>query len=128
MNQKFPKREKLKSSKAIENLFLEGKSNTIFPLKMVFKPNSLFENRVAFSVPKRKFKRAVDRNRIKRQLRETYRLNKYLIENDDFENIDLMFIYLGNNFPEFRILEKKMIQSLKFLAQKNVKKNTTIVS
>lgn len=57
-----------------------------------------------------------------------YRLNKYIIENDDFEKKDLMFIYLGNNFPEFRILEKKMIQSLKFLAQNNVKKNTSIVS
>lgn len=99
-----------------------------FPVKMVFNSNSKPNNNVAFSVPKRKFKKAVDRNRIKRQLRETYRLNKHIIENKEAKNYDLMFIYLGNNLPDFHLLEKKMVQHLKFLAQKNVKKNTSIES
>ena len=80
MNQKFPKNEKLKSSKTNENLFLNGKKHIQFPLKIIYLETSESENnKVAFSVPKRNFKKAVERNRIKRLLREIYRLNKYYL-------------------------------------------------
>ena len=117
VNQKFPKNEKLKSSKTISELFLEGKVHTQFPIRMLYKANSEETNRIAFSVPKRRFKHAVDRNRIKRQLREVYRLNKNLLVNDSGISQDIMFIYLGNKLPEYALLEKKMIKLLASLAE-----------
>ncbi len=68
-------KERLKSAKSIEHLFSEGKAISAYPLRLVFvsKPNSTVPMQCAFSVSKRHFKKAVDRNRIKRLLRESYR-------------------------------------------------------
>lgn len=95
----FKKKEKLKSKKYIEKLFSEGKTITHFPLRLVYLKENHLGNKplqIAFSVPKRKIKKAVDRNRIKRQLKEIYRLNK----NDFFKKIDeryiIMILYTGS--------------------------------
>ena len=73
----FSKDEHLCSRKAMEELFGGGhQSVTAFPIRAVFMPNGLETVRVMVSVSKRYFKRAVKRNRIKRQLREAYRLQK----------------------------------------------------
>ena len=73
MNFRFPKSEKLKSSKTIELLFAEGQSFSNFPLKVIYLPQQTEQTTQAtFAVPKRNFKTAVMRNRIKRQLRERY--------------------------------------------------------
>ena len=79
MNFKYSKQDKLKSKKLIEQLFTEGKSVTAYPLKLIylkteFEDDSILKTGV--SVSKRLHKTAVDRNRIKRLLREAYRLNK----------------------------------------------------
>ena len=75
----FNKIERLKNKKLIERLFDSGQSITVFPLKAVYL-NTSFEDEVAakvgVSVSKRLFGSAVDRNRIKRLLREVYRLNR----------------------------------------------------
>lgn len=80
MSYSFPKSEKLCSKKRIEKLFRQGNSVQSFPLKMIFvRVDDLPEQipfQVMVSVPKRHFKRAVHRNRIKRLLRESYRLQK----------------------------------------------------
>ena len=75
----FGKQEKLKSRKLIERLFEEGKSVKKYPIRLVYLQTdhtSDLPAQVGFSVPKRHFKRAVDRNRIKRLLREAYRIQK----------------------------------------------------
>ena len=72
------KNEKLKSQKAIEQLFAEGKSVSAYPLRMVYLDNQS-QLKVGVSVSKRNFKLAVHRNRVKRLLREGYRLNKNLL-------------------------------------------------
>lgn len=120
VNQKLPKKEKLKSAKTIENLFLEGKTYSKYPIKIFFLPKNEIENNVAaFAVPKRNFKLAVDRNRVKRQLREAYRLNKHMLEEINGKNFVMLFLYLGKVKPQYADLEKVMQKLLKKLGDEN---------
>lgn len=116
MDFRLPKNEKLKSRKTIESLFLEGKSLTKFPIKVFY---VLVENetahQVAFSVPKRSFKSAVSRNRIKRQLREAYRLQKQLLPTNNGPKFALLFLYLSKDKPQYAQLEVVMGKLLKNL-------------
>ena len=108
----FPKREKLKSRKTLERLFAEGRSLTKFPLRMIFLETTSPGQppvQVAVTVPKRNFKRAVDRNRIKRLLRESYRQNKGLIFNNIEGNFAFLFLYLGKELPTFKQVEQSML-------------------
>ncbi len=98
----FRKEEKLCSQKIMGDLFLSGDSFLCYPLKIVWKIYETlpFESpaQVAFSVPKRLFKHAVDRNRIKRLLRESYRLQKSLLYdtlNQTNKRIALSLVYIG---------------------------------
>lgn len=111
----FPKAEKLKSKKLIEKLFTEGKNVTNFPLKLIYVENSTGKDvpiKTGVTVPKRKFKKAVDRNRIKRLLREAYRLNKHIIFNNIEGNYALLILYLGNEMPQYGQIEKSMVGAL----------------
>ena len=116
MNFRFPKTEKLKSKKQIEKLFEEGESLKVYPLRIRFLKVSEEEKplQVAFSVPKRNFKRAVDRIRIKRVLREVYRKNKEILNQDvdsSFSYI-VMFMFTDRQEWNYKDLEKKMISLL----------------
>ena len=114
MNFRFPKSEKLKSSKTIEQLFAEGKSFTKFPFKLIFIPQERdTQTKAAFAVPKRNFKWAVDRNRIKRQLRETYRLQKPLTLTNNGKDFALLFLYFSKEKPKYADLDKAMTTLLK---------------
>ncbi|HLW31251.1 MAG TPA: ribonuclease P protein component [Aequorivita sp.] len=125
MQKKFPKKQKLKSAKTIENLFLEGKTHSKYPLKVFFLPKphpmvgkvSIESNLAAFAVPKRSFKSAVDRNRIKRQLREVYRLNKHRLNEKLAGKFVLLFLFLGKEKPKYAELEKAMTNLLLKLSQ-----------
>jgi ribonuclease P protein component len=76
----MPKTERLKSRKLIEKLFTEGQSFAVYPLRLVYLKTELPEGsgtvHTAFSVSKKNFRSAVSRNRIRRQMREAYRLKK----------------------------------------------------
>ena len=101
MSERFPKNEKLKSKKHLDLLFSEGKSVNAFPVKLVFTPlENASTHKTGVSAPKRKFKKAVDRNRIKRLLREAFRKNKHLIDNTE-QKYALLFIYLGKEPPTY---------------------------
>lgn len=105
---KFPKQERLKSKKIIERLFAEGKSINAFPLKLIYLKTVLPEDvpiQVAVVAPKKHFKSAVKRNRIKRLLREAYRLNKASIFNNTKGQFALVILYLGKEMPTYSKIE-----------------------
>ena len=117
----YPKKEKLKSQKLIEQLFSEGKSVSAFPLRMVYLKTE-FEDDVQFktgvSTSKRNFQNAVDRNRIKRLLREAYRLNKAVYFNNISGSYALMILYIGKDGTDFDSVESKMKQLLDAFSKK----------
>ncbi len=91
----------LKSKLLIDNLFVEGKSLSSYPIRLVYSEKKEINQSflTSFSVSKRRFKRAVDRNRIKRLMREAFRLQQDKISNK--KNIQMMWIYTGKKLPEY---------------------------
>lgn len=117
----YPKKEKLKSKKLIEQLFNEGKAVTVFPLKLIYLETTFTDNtniKASVSVSKRNFKSAVDRNRIKRLLREAYRLNKHELFNTFSAQYAFMILYLSKDGTTFEATNKQM----KLLFQKFITK------
>jgi len=110
MDQSFGKKEKLKSKILITQLFEEGKGISVYPLKLIYLSIEKKEVPVksAVTVSKRNFKSAVDRNRIKRLLRESYRCNKAQVFNNTDANFAFLFLYLGKDMPTFEQLDHKM--------------------
>jgi ribonuclease P protein component len=121
MSNTFGKEEKLKSRKTIEKLFNGGNSVKAFPLIAVFSDleDNESHHKVGFSVSKRKFKKAVDRNRIKRKLREVYRLNKQVLLDWEGNKQAIMIIYVSSEDLDTNTLEGKMIKLLERLKSKN---------
>lgn len=90
----FHKEERLCSRKVLEDLFSGGhQSVSAFPIRAVFMPNDEGMVRIMVSVSKRYFKRAVKRNRIKRQLREAYRLQKEMLLPQQHGGLDIAFLW-----------------------------------
>ena len=105
------KNERLKSKTLIGKLYKEGKTVKAFPLRMVYvqaEHTSNFPTQVGVSVPKRNFKKAVDRNRLKRVLRETYRKEKYTVYNAIEKPYIYMISYIGKEEIPYQEIEKKM--------------------
>ncbi|WP_372795074.1 ribonuclease P protein component [Lutibacter sp.] len=100
--------EKLKSKKVIQQLFAEGNRVKSFPLQLIYLKKehySEFPIKVGFTVPKRAVKLAVNRNRIKRMMREVYRKNKQLFSENINEKYIFMFIYMTNDETKYDDLE-----------------------
>ncbi len=114
MNEKLPSILKLKSRKQIATLFAEGKSIKAYPILLAYMPCELeVPFKVGFSVSKRNFKTAVDRNRVKRLLRENFRKNKYLFASENNQQFLLMFIFIGKELPDYPQVEKALMKLAK---------------
>ncbi|MBN2639378.1 MAG: ribonuclease P protein component [Bacteroidales bacterium] len=125
MKQTFTKTERLHEKKLIHQLFSEGQSFFKYPFKVIFlsvKSENSPRAKVLVSVSKRNFKKAVDRNRIKRLMREAYRLNKHLLSPEyatpQNECLLIGFIYTGKTLPDFQETERKIILILQELVTK----------
>lgn len=111
MSASYPKKEKLKSKKLIDQLFEEGQSVSAFPLRLVYLQTTFNDDVIAktgVSVSKRNFKKAVDRNRVKRLLREVYRLNKTVYFNNITTQYTFMILYIGKDKPTLTQIESRM--------------------
>lgn len=119
----FRKPERLVSVSVFERLVKEGKSINRPPLRMLYAPEKLETDapaQVAFSVPKRTFGRAVDRNRIKRLLREAYRQNKstvYPLFESTGKKWAMLLIFTGKSIPDFREVSEKVNLILRQIAK-----------
>ncbi|MBA2613290.1 MAG: ribonuclease P protein component [Bacteroidetes bacterium] len=116
---KFNKQERLCSKKQIDLLFQKGSSTIAFPLKLIYMETELAYVKpcqAMFVVPKRSFKKAHDRNKLKRRMREAYRLNKnalYEALNLKNKKIILSFLFVGKKAEEYKEIETAIILQLK---------------
>jgi len=123
-NYKFRKGEKIVGENRIDSLFIEGKSFVAFPLRVVYLKTELSLSSpisVLVSVPKKRIKSAVKRNRIKRQVREAYRLNKHYLEavtESIDHHLDIAFVFVREELMEYSIIEKGMRKGLTEIANR----------
>lgn len=120
MSQRFHKEERLKSRKMIQAIFNGGKSLKAFPVIAVYVEDSEFDGvKVGFSVSRKRFKKAVDRNLLKRRMLEAYRLNRdnYGIQNHS--GLALMLIYVSAEKADYTLIEKKVCRILEKLGEGN---------
>jgi ribonuclease P protein component len=112
MDQSFGKSYKLCSRKTIDSLFNEGKQLRAFPLKVYYAESQSEQNvpfQVVLSAPKRQFKRAHDRNYIKRLLKEVLRREKQPLEdvlNESGKQLSIFIIYTNKEVLTYQELEK----------------------
>ena len=114
------KEERICSKKLINELFTgNGRSMTVFPLRVVFMKRTIVDDQpraaMLVSVPKRYFKHAVDRNRVKRQVREAFRRNKSIITQnltDDHDAVAMAFVWLTNEKYPSSEVENRMVRLL----------------
>ncbi len=117
----FGKKEKLCSKLMIDALFKEGGSFKQYPIRVMYMPlqESDATAKLLISVPKKRFRKAVSRNTIKRLIRETYRLNKpELFENWQAQGkyFALAFVYIGNDIPSYHdlnVVMQRIVEKLK---------------
>lgn len=112
--QKFTKAERLSSKKEITALFNEGKSFAISHIRVVYRFLPKQEGRpnaILVSVPKKYFKHAVDRNLLKRRIREAYRLNKELLQSMP-ARVEFMLLYQKRRIATFAEIEEIVKKAL----------------
>lgn len=124
----FSKEERICSKILIEQLFTSGKarSMTAFPLRMVYmetcRQADVPQVRVLISVSKRHFRHAVDRNHVKRQLREAYRLNKHILldvlKKQPEREIDIALIWSDSRLYDSDVIAKRVRNLLQRLGEK----------
>ena len=130
------KKNRLKSRKAIDLLFKDGKSFNTFPFRIIYQfllvdVVTKAENlQAGFSASKRNFKKAVHRNRIKRLMRETYRLQKNELEQlllQKNKRLVIFILYTGKEVPDYDLVNEKMnfiLQKLQRITNEKTVANT----
>lgn len=122
----FRKEERIVSNRLIETLFEKGDSHALaaYPLRMVYQQMTCCQGcapvQILISVPKKRFKHAVDRNRVKRQIREAYRQHKQILDGIISEDKLLLiaFIWLSDRHCPTQEVERRVVSLLQRIAKK----------
>lgn len=117
---RLSKKEKLTHKRLWESLFQTGTRLKAFPLMLYYAKTPLpqpVQAQVGFSAPKRRFPKAVDRNRIKRLMREAYRLEKSGLFNSTKGPYAFVILYIGKEDPDLRDIQKAMKSLFKKFAE-----------
>jgi ribonuclease P protein component len=114
MDASFPKIEKLCGKPNVEHLYKEGKRFVAWPLRVSYTQVEDNTNRILIWAPKSLFRHAVDRNRLRIQMREANRLNKDILESSD-KKYHIAFNYIDKSMQDYAIIEKAMKKALKKL-------------
>ena len=130
----LPKSERLFLQKEIDRLFDNGQSFISYPLRIIYLPaneanTSKSGISILVSVPKKRIKRAVKRNRIKRLIRETFRLQKNTLSHEcerHKSGLHIAFLYIGNEVLPYAGIAKAMSHALKTIGMQNLAFNETI--
>jgi ribonuclease P protein component len=119
MEYSFKKYERLYKKKDIDNIFSGSKSLFSYPFKIFIiefeKQSDSDLSKILISIPKKKFRKAFKRNSLKRKVKEAYRLNKQIINSDKRRYFHIAFIYIGEENPDFKALNSKMIKALSLI-------------
>lgn len=116
--------ERLTSRKSISSLFDSGRRVDCYPLRIIYISGEAGDGpdlKMAVSVPKRLFKRAVDRNLLKRRIREAFRLQKPDLTEDLNKSgfgVEMVIQYKGREIESFQLIEKKLQEALLGLKKK----------
>lgn len=116
MNNAFSKSERLCGQTRIEDLYHNGKRFVVWPLRVTYRVVEDAPTRVLIWAPKSLFKHAVDRNCLRRRMREAYRLNKSLLT-ERGKTYEVAFNYMDKEIQESPVIHKAMRQALKRLAE-----------
>ncbi|MDR1673000.1 MAG: ribonuclease P protein component [Bacteroidales bacterium] len=115
------KDERLHGKRAIDELFGSGNRLFVYPYKALWvevATTAVFPCSFAVSIPKRRFKHAVDRNLLKRRTREAFRVNKHILNDmKQGQQIRLMLVYVSDRLLPFGEMESSIQQILQHLAQ-----------
>jgi ribonuclease P protein component len=121
----FRKAERLKAGKEVSRLFEEGRSVYIFPLKIIWiesEGRNACPIKAGFSVSRRIFRNAVDRNLLKRRMREAFRVNKHTFLPDSGEkSIDLMCLFIAREKVSFAVIEKATKAGLRKIFRQSIR-------
>ena len=122
--QSFGKAERLNSKKLMDELFNKGSSFVLYPFRVYYLKHEQpvpSQVQVMMGVSKKNFASAVDRNRVKRLMRESYRKNKNIIGvtlSAETKNLAVAFLFSDKKLPEYKFVEQKMIAALNSLTEK----------
>ncbi len=117
----FKKEQRVTGAKRVDAIFASVRCFISYPLRIVYlqhEQSLINKCSILVSVPKKRIKKAVHRNRIKRLIRESYRLNRELINNIDIseQSLDIAFIYVKDTASDYVEIQKAMQKALKQIA------------
>lgn len=128
MKFEFKRKNHLKSKLLIDLIFSEGKALNKSPFRLIFlevENSDFIGAQILISVPKRRFKLAVSRNRIRRLISESYRLNSLILQQQittEKKHLAIAFIYMGKKEMSFSVIDQQMKEILADLSLKLIGK------